>query len=143
VLAHARRRQATADETKERTMTDVDTSVETVVDTYLAMWNEQDAGERARHITQAWAADGHYVDPLLEARGHGELSDMVATVHGHYPGHVFRRTSGVDAHHDQARFGWELVAPDGTTTVAGIDVATIAGDGRLQRVTGFFGDLPQ
>src|SRR4051812_162821 len=96
--------------------------VETIVDTYLAMWNEEDAQQRAGHIQRAWAADGRYVDPLLEAEGHDALSDMVASVHTLYPGHRFKRLSGVDAHHDQVRFAWELAAPDGTTTVAGIDV---------------------
>jgi hypothetical protein len=117
--------------------------VETIVDTYLAMWNEEDPAQRAKHIERAWAADGRYVDPLLEAEGHDALSDMVANVHAHYPGHRFHRRSGIDAHHDEVRFAWELAAPDGTTTVAGIDVATLADDGRLQRLTGFFGDLPE
>ena len=112
------------------------------VDTYLAMWNEEDADRRAAIIEKAWAADGRYVDPLLTADGHAELSEMVAGVHAHYPGHRFRRTSGVDAHHDEARFGWELVAPDGSVTVAGLDVGTVGPDGRLTRIPGFFGDLP-
>jgi hypothetical protein len=117
--------------------------VETIVDTYLAMWNEEDAAKRAEHIERAWAPDGRYVDPLLEAEGHDALSDMVASVHAHYPGHRFRRRSGIDTHHDELRFAWDLTAPDGSTTVAGVDIATLAGDGRLQRLTGFFGELPE
>jgi hypothetical protein len=50
--------------------------------------------------------------------------------------------SGVDVHHDQLRFAWELAAPNGTILVAGLDVGVIADDGRLQQITGFFGDLP-
>jgi hypothetical protein len=68
---------------------------------------------------------------------------MVETVHAHYPGHRVRRTTGIDRHHDQLRFGWELFAPDGSITVAGLDVCDLAPDGRIQRITGFFGDLPQ
>ena len=125
-------------------MSDVETtSVETTVDTYLAMWNEQDAQRRAEHIERAWAADGRYADPLLEAQGHRELGAMVANVQAHYPGHTFRRSSGIDTHHDELRFAWELVAPDGSTFVAGLDVGALAADGRLQRITGFFGDLPE
>ncbi len=120
-----------------------DTSTLTdVVDTYIDMWNEEDADRRADLIRTAWADDARYRDPLLEADGHAGLSEMVATVHGHYPGHRFRRTSGVDAHHDVARFGWELVAPDGAEFTGGIDVATLADDGRLRSITGFFGELP-
>jgi len=116
--------------------------ITSTVDTYLAMWNEADAAQRERYIEQAWTTDGSYVDPLLEADGRAALSEMVAAVHDQYAGHRFRRTSGVDAHHDQVRFGWELAAPDGAVTVAGIDIGTVASDGRLRSITGFFGELP-
>ena len=47
----------------------------------------------------------------------------------------------VDSHHEFLRFGWELVGPDGAVALAGLDVAEVADDGRLRRVTGFFGPL--
>jgi hypothetical protein len=122
-----------------------DTTTETLtatVDTYLSMWNESDAARRADIIRQAWADDASYVDPLLEARGYAELSAIVDAVQAQFPGQQFRRTTAVDAHHDQVRFGWALAAPDGTVTVAGIDVGTVARDGRLASITGFFGELP-
>src|SRR5438552_4460537 len=105
-------------------------TVETVgtVDTYLAMWNETDPTRRAGLIARAWTEDGHYVDPMLEAEGHAALGEMVAGVQTQFPGHRFRRTSGVDCHHDQVRFGWELVAPEGAVVVAGIDVGRLALD---------------
>ena len=112
------------------------------VDTYLAMWNETDAAERARHIARAWAADGRYVDPMMEAAGHAALAEMVTGVQTRFPGHRFRRVSGVDVHHDQLRFGWTLEGPDGAVVVAGVDVGALAPDGGLTRITGFFGDLP-
>jgi len=117
--------------------------VTTMVDTYLAMWNEPDPARRAQHIEHAWTRDGEYVDPIQEARGYTALSDMVAGVHARFPDHRFRRVSGVDVHHDQLRFGWELAAPNGSVVVAGIDVGGLAPDGRLRRITGFFGELPK
>jgi hypothetical protein len=114
----------------------------TIVDTYLATWNEPDAKRRARLIEQAWADNGRYVDPMLEADGHAALGDMVAGVQAKFPGHRFRRRSGVDTHHDQLRFAWDLVNLDGAVVVAGLDVGALAADGRLQRITGFFGELP-
>ena len=117
--------------------------VENTVDTYLAMWNETDAARRAEHIERAWAADGEYVDPQLEAEGHAGLSHMVEAVQTRFPGYRFRRTSGVDAHHDRVRFAWELAAPDQTVAVAGIDVGVVGGDGRLRSITGFFGEPPE
>jgi hypothetical protein len=115
--------------------------ITTTIDTYFDMWNEPDPARRAALIEQAWTADGLYVDPLLEATGHAALSDMVAGVHTQFPGQRFRRTSAIDAHHDGARFAWELAGEDGTVTVAGLDVAELDGDGRLRRITGFFGDV--
>ena len=111
------------------------------VDTYLAMWNETDATRRAAYVEQIWTTDGHYADPALEASGHAALGAMVAGVHARFPAHRFRRTSGIDLHHDQLRFGWELAGPDGSVVVAGIDVGALAPDGRLRRITGFFGEL--
>jgi hypothetical protein len=117
------------------------TDATSTVQTYLAMWNETDAATRSALIEQAWTPDGRYTDPVLEARGYGELAQMVAGVHEKFPGHKFRGTSGLDQHHDSVRFAWELVAPDGAVTVAGIDVGILAEDGRLRQITGFFGEL--
>jgi hypothetical protein len=113
------------------------------VDTYLAAWNETDPRGRAQLIERAWTGDGAYVDPMLEAAGHAAIGEMVAGVQAKFPGHRFRRGSGVDAHHDQLRFAWDLVAPDGSVVVAGVDIGTLAPDGRLRRITGFFGELPR
>jgi SnoaL-like domain len=124
-------------------MSDTDvTGITTVVDTYLAMWNETDLGERALLIERAWTAEGRYSDPLQEVEGHVALSKMVDAIQARFPGHRFRRQSGVDAHHDQVRFAWDLAGPDGTVVVAGLDLGEVAADGRLRRITGFFGDLP-
>ena len=112
------------------------------VDAYFAMLNEADPDRRAALARQAWTDDGAYYDPLLEAHGHDGLVEMVGGVHAQFPGQRFVRTSGIDAHHGIVRFGWELGDGEGTVTVAGIDVGVIAPDGRLNRIVGFFGPLP-
>lgn len=119
------------------------TDIHTVIDAYFAMWNEANADERSRHIQRAWAPDAAYRDPLLEADGHEALSTMVAAVQANYPGHRFRLTTGLDAHHNFVRFGWELAVPGGAAAGAGIDIGELDGDSRLMRVTGFFGPLPE
>lgn len=122
------------------TTTDID-QLTTTVDTYLATWNESDAGRRAELVAQAWAAEGMYADPLLEVQGHVALADMAAGVQAQFPGHQFRRTTDIDTHHEFIRFGWELVAVDGSVVIAGIDVGVVGDDGLLRRIVGFFGDL--
>jgi hypothetical protein len=117
-------------------------TVDTTVDTYLSAWTEPDPARRAALIEQVWAADGRLIDPPLTGEGYDGISSMMAALQSQFPGHRFRRASGVDTHHGHFRFAWELVAPDGTVTLAGIDVGELAEDGRLRRITGFFGPLP-
>jgi len=116
--------------------------ITTTVDTYFAMWNEPDTAKRAEHIERAWAGDGAYADPLLQAEGHAALSDMVAGVHAQFPGYRFNRLSGIDAHNGHIRFNWHLAGPEGEVAVAGVDVGQLTDDGRLRRITGFFGEPP-
>ena len=125
-----------------RAMTTETTDLITTVDGYLAAWNEPDPDRRAELIAQVWADDGRLIDPPLTGEGHDGISEMAAAMQQHYAGHQFRRASGVDAHHDHLRFAWELVGPDGTVALTGLDVGELAPDGRLQRITGFFGELP-
>jgi hypothetical protein len=111
------------------------------VDAYFAMWNEEDTTKRAHHIEKAWMDSGRYVDPARDATGYAALNQMVTDARPHFPGHKVERTSAIDAHHDQLRFSWDVVAPDGSVAVSGIDVGVVAQDGRLERITGFFGPL--
>ena len=112
----------------------------TLVDTHLAAYGNPDKAARDAAIAEVWAADGAVVDPPLTGEGHAGISDLAAAVQSQFAGHTFRRTSDIDTHHDVARYAWELVGPDGTVAVSGLDVAVVA-DGRLQRIAGFFGEL--
>ncbi len=124
-------------------MTDTTTTdTQTVLDTYFAMWRTTDAAERAELVARAFTEDGRHVDQHADAVGHAALVEMIAGVHAGFPGFQMARTTGVDRFGDQLRFAWELDAADGTPIVAGLDVAELAPDGRLCRVTGFWGDLP-
>ena len=119
--------------------------ITTVVDGHLAALGEGDAEAGARLVERAWTPDGHFVDPLLDVRGHEEIAAIADAVREHYPDHAFRRTSAVDVHHDRARFTWTLVGPDpdAQPALTGVDVALVADDGRLREVVGFFGDVAE
>jgi hypothetical protein len=114
----------------------------TVIDAWLEAFAEEDVERRTKLIEQAWSPEGRLVDPPLEGEGYGGLSEAADLVNTHYAGHTFRRVSGIDTHHEFVRYGWELVGPDGNPVIAGIDVGEVAPDGRLRKITGFFGDLP-
>lgn len=123
-------------------MTDTTAPTETaaLVDTHLEAYAEPDRARRTELLAQVWADDGQLLDPPFDGTGIAAIADLVDTVLEHFPGHAFRRTTAVDEHHAYARYGWELVGPDGTVAVGGTDVAEIV-DGRIVRVVGFFGDL--
>jgi hypothetical protein len=124
-------------------MTDTNVvDLESTVDRHLAGYCEPDATRRLELLRTAWSPAGLLVDPPFEGTGPDGIAALVDAVLEHYPAHTFRRTSGVDAHHAHARYGWELVAPDGTVAVAGTDIVTLADDGRIATIVGFFGDLP-
>ena len=117
--------------------------VTTIVDDYLAALSEGDPDERGRLVSRAWDEDGRFVDPLLDVQGHQAIGDIAVAVRDQFPGHTFRRTSGIDVHHDRVRFTWALVGPDGAVALSGIDVGEVSGDGRLRQIVGFFGDAPE
>jgi hypothetical protein len=115
--------------------------MQTTIDQYLATWNEPDGAARAEQARAIWASDGRLVDPLLDAVGPDAIAAAIGGLRDQMPGHSLTMTTALDVHHDHARFGWQVSAPDGTVAVAGVDVVTFAPDGRMQSAISFFGDL--
>jgi hypothetical protein len=109
----------------------------TVVDAYLATWNETDPAKRRELIDAALGADLWYRDPLLEADGLDAYDAMIAGVQAQFPGLVMSRTSPLDGHRDLVRFTWALGAPGADPVFAGLDVAKYDGHGKLHRIIGF------
>jgi hypothetical protein len=113
------------------------TDVTTVVDGYIAMWNEGSDERRREIIARTWADEATYVDPMLQGDGRDGINAMIAGAQQQFPGHRIELTAGPDAHHDRVRFAWRMLDPNGATAIAGVDFATLADDGRLREVTGF------
>jgi hypothetical protein len=114
------------------------TDITTVIDNYIAAWNEPDAGRRRAIVGETFADDATYLDPLMSGEGHEGIAAMIGGAQQQFPGHRFELAMGPDAHNDRVRFAWSLVGADGGAPVAGgVDFATVADDGRLRAVTGF------
>ena len=110
---------------------------------YFEAWNAADPAARATAVAAAWTEDGGYTDPLADVRGHEGIAAVIAGAREQFPGFEFRLTGVVDGHHDIARFSWELVsAADGSAPVAGSDVITLDGQGRIRAVLGFLDRVP-
>jgi hypothetical protein len=112
-------------------------TVTTVVDDYIAAWNERDPERRRELVQRAFATDGTYLDPARSGAGVDGIATMIAEAQDHFPGHHIELVAGPDAHNDRVRFTWRLY-PDGADPIlTGYDFATVDGDGRLRDVTGF------
>jgi hypothetical protein len=112
-------------------------TIEHVVDSYIAMWNEPDPERRRELVTQTLAEDASYVDPLMRGDGAEQIASMIGAAQEQFPGHRFALLAGPDAHHDRVRFTWSLSANGDDPVAVGVDFATVAEDGRLRALTGF------
>jgi hypothetical protein len=112
------------------------TDITTVVDGYIALWNEPDSDRRRALAADVFTEDAGYLDPLMSGEGHEGIAQMIAGAQQQFPGHRFELSHGPDAHHDRVRFAWRLLGADGPVA-AGVDFAIVGEDGRLRAVTGF------
>ena len=111
-------------------------TINAVVDTYIASWNEGDETRRRELVARAFADDARYLDPLMTGAGTDGITAMIGAAQAQFPGHRFELAFGPDAHNDVVRFTWDLTAGNGPVA-RGTDFATVAEDGRLRSVTGF------
>ena len=113
-----------------------------IVAAYALAWNAPDGAERRRALERAWTDDGVYSDPTAEVAGRDALLAHIGGFQAQMPGARIVLTSGVDEHHGMLRFTWALRGSDGATITDGVDFVELAADGRIRRVTGFFGPPP-
>jgi hypothetical protein len=114
------------------------TDITTLIDAYIATWNEADPQRRRALVAQTFTENGTYVDPLMQGAGTDGIDAMIAGAQQQFPGHRFELAGAPDSHHDRVRFTWHLKPTDGDDVVAiGHDFGVVADDGRLSSVTGF------
>ena len=116
----------------------MDMDLVAVLDRYAQAWCASDKDARYTLLHSCWAKDGVYMDPAVHTQGSDALSDYIGASHQRFPGMRIELTSGVDHHHDSFRFDWHLRLPDGSIAIKGVDFGTVAPDGRLASITGFF-----
>jgi hypothetical protein len=112
-------------------------TITSVVDTYIAAWNETDAERRLALVAETFTDDARYLDPLVSGEGVDGIASMIGAVQSQFPGHHFELSFGPDAHNDVVRFAWTLHSDEGGPVASGVDFATVVADGRLRNVTGF------
>jgi hypothetical protein len=118
-------------------------TVQQLVEQYIATWNATDPAERRKLVDTYWAADASYVDPLVEATGRDAVDATIGAVQAQFPGLEFSLgEGGVDAHHQQARFTWNLGPAGAEPLVVGFDVLVADEEGRIASVLGFLDKVP-
>lgn len=108
----------------------------------LAAWNERDPKKVRGHLDKALSKDVEFVDPNYSIEGIGDFAKMVKEFGAKYPDAKCIRTSGIDMHHDRARYSWSVII-DEKTRLDGFDAVQVSKkSGKVKRVDGFFGPLP-
>ena len=107
-----------------------------VVNQYMAVWNEPDAAVRRKRIQELWPDDGATCHSLLDARGYDAIEARVRGAHEKWVcdgGYVFRACPNVVGHHNVTKFNWEMVpAKGGEVAAVGFDFFILTEDGRIQ-----------
>lgn len=108
----------------------------------LAAWNEKDLAQIRAHIDKSLAETIVFADPTNFIHGRDAFEAMIEEFRLKYPEAVCSRTSGLDSHNNRYRYSWEI--SDGQKVfVKGFDFVQLDENGLVERVDGFFGDLPQ
>ncbi len=132
------------------------TDAQTIAINYIDLWNERTPARRREILSQNWAKDARYVDPLMSGDGHDgvdalisvrdaigapEDTALIAGVQQRFPDFKFTLIGEPNGYGDHVRFSWGL-GPDGADApIKGTDFAVLS-DGRIQGITGFLDQVP-
>ena len=64
-------------------------TINAVVDTYIASWNEGDEARRRELVGQTFTDDARYLDPLMAGEGTDGITAMIGAAQAQFPGHRF------------------------------------------------------
>jgi hypothetical protein len=111
------------------------------LDSMLAAWNEKDPERIRGHLDAALSPDVVFADPDNFVVGIDAFEVMVRKFVNDIPDAKAERTSGFNVHNNRYRYTW-LVSSGDTPLMPGMDVTEVDDTGKVVRVDGFFGDIP-
>jgi hypothetical protein len=103
---------------------------------YSRIWSS-DRETRNAELPACLANPCNYCDINGLIEGHEALSNYMEGFQQSVSGGRFRILSVIH-HHDRMLAEWELLGPNDMVLQTGRSFATVAGDGRLASITGFF-----
>jgi hypothetical protein len=107
----------------------------------LDAWNERDPERIRSHADKCMAENIVFADPTNFVHGLDAFTEMIRHYRKKYPESDVSRTSGLDSHNNRYRYSWEIHI-GGTLLIKGYDFVQLNEQGKIERVDGFFGELP-
>ena len=77
----------------------------TIARRYIELWNERTTSRRRELLSENWAADASYVDPLMKGDGQDGIDALIAGVQQRFPDFKFKLIGEPNGYGDQLRFG--------------------------------------
>ena len=106
-----------------------------LVERYVELWNEPDAGSRRATIEALWRPDGANYTESRAAIGYDELEARVAAAYESYVGsgqYRFRAGEPAVQHHNAVKVTWVMVAAaDDSVASVGLEFLVLDDDGRI------------
>lgn len=114
----------------------VNRSAEQVVDRWVTLWNETDAGKRTEQLAGLVEPDIRFRDRYGNTENLTDLLAHIAAVQKFMPGFQLRRAGKVRHCQGTALADWIIVGPDGQERIRGTNVFELSANGRILSVTG-------
>lgn len=109
----------------------------------LAAWNEHDPVKMRQLVEAALTKDVAFTDPNYQIVGIDAFLEQMEEFRRTEGKAKLVPTTGVDMHHDRARYGWAVLREDGSRFDGFDAVALDLAQGKICRIDGFFGPLPE
>jgi hypothetical protein len=108
-----------------------------LIEEYIAAWNEPDPSVRLDLLETVWHDEGTYTDPVSHATNRAGLDAVIEGFLGDNPDAKFMIKGRIDHHHDYARFYWTLHLAN-SEEIPGMDYGEVSPDGKLVKIVRFF-----
>jgi hypothetical protein len=111
------------------------TDLETLVQTFVSVWNESDAAQRTETVQRLWRADGRHLMGGQDVRGHAALTERVTSSHQRNVverGYVFRPATAIQTLPGVVKFRWDMARRDTEEMIsAGVGFLELDRDGKI------------
>ncbi len=114
-----------------------DTTILSLVETYVKAWAEHDPTHRLELLKRCWAEDGVFCDAMGYAAGIDDLNDHIGMAQRFARGISMELVGAPSRSHGFVSHRWRMVAPDGTPLLSGSNTIELDVQGFIVSLVGF------